>query len=82
MAAQRVGEEVRSVYIGRGRYNFISNHFFARNNAYHIYCRPEEVTTEIEKIFGMLRVCSRFVSGHLLTIFSLTELPQEHPTDT
>jgi len=50
------GQDVVSVYIGRGRYKPVSNHVFARNGAYHIYCPPEEVPAEMKKVLGMLEV--------------------------
>jgi hypothetical protein len=82
IATQRAGQEVRSVYIGRGRYKFISNHVFARNGAYHIYCRPEEVPAEMEKIFGMLEVGIYFFPMASSDYFVYTELLRKHSKDT
>ena len=41
----------RAVYLGRGRYKFISNHVFSRNVAYHVFCQPEPVAAEMKKLF-------------------------------
>ena len=62
ITTHRMGNDVKSVYIGRGRFKFLSNHVFARNGAFHAYCRPEEVSAEMRKIFDMLEVGSRLVS--------------------
>ena len=62
IVSQKAGNNVLSVYIGRGRYKCLSNHVLARNGAYHIYCPPEEVSAEMKKILDMLEVGSRFIS--------------------
>ena len=67
IAIQRPG----SVYIGRGTFKTLSNHVLARNGAYHIYCPPEEVAVEMEKLFSMLKVGSHWRSfqWHCLMLF-------------
>ena len=60
IVSQKAGDNVVSVYIGRGRYKFLSNHVLARNGAYHVYCTPQEVSAEMKKILDMLEVGKRF----------------------
>jgi hypothetical protein len=62
VVSQKAGDNVVSVYIGSGRYKFLSNHVLGRNGAYHIYCPPEKVSAEMKKILDMLEVGRDFIS--------------------
>jgi len=83
LTTQRTSEGfLVSSSIGRGRYKFISNHVFARNKAYHVYCPPEDVPAEMKKILDMLGVRSHFVPvvslDRTVSYRTTSQIPKRH----
>ena len=84
ITTQRTGDSfLVSGYIGRERYKFLSNHVFARNKAYHIYCPPEDVPAEMKNILDMLGVRSHFVlvvSDRIVSYRTTSQIPKGQKT--